>query len=72
MHKVIPKLMLAHSGFSAVQSQHRSFPGTFKMSDNILSFILSLRKLCLPLACRYKFLYIVLIELTWNWTEKLS
>ena len=42
MHNVIPKFILAHSGFSAEQSQHRSFPATAKMSDNILSLLLSL------------------------------
>lgn len=42
MHNVIPKFILAHSGFSAEQSQQRSFPATAKMSDNILSLLLSL------------------------------
>lgn len=42
MHNVIPKFILAHSGFSAEQSQHRSFPTTAKISDNILSLLLSL------------------------------
>jgi hypothetical protein len=42
MHNVMPKLILAHSGFSAEQSQQRSFPATAKMSDKILSLLLSL------------------------------
>ena len=52
MHNVMPKLILAHSGFSAEQSQQRSLPATAKMSASILlSFILSLltkknRKIC--------------------------
>lgn len=44
MHNVIPRLILAHSGFSAEQSQHRSFPATAKISDNILSLLFSLSK----------------------------
>ena len=42
IHRVIPKFILAHSGFSAEQSQQRSLPATAKISDKNLSLLLSL------------------------------